>query len=207
MKLIKNRTLKSAAWYTISNVLAKAITLLITPVFSRLLSKAEYGDYTNFVSWQNILITIFSLELSSTVLRAKFDRDYGNSFNSYVFTISWFSVMITTALGILLLLLNKITWVNEILGIEQKYLWLLCAIIIFSPILQIYQAQQRAEIKYKTSSIITIAYGLFSFVLPYVLVKTIDGNRLGNLLLGLSSNSIISASLFDCAFPFIMGAL
>lgn len=187
---MKNRTVKSAAWYTASNVIAKAITLLITPVFTRLLTKAEYGEYTNFISWQNILITIFSLELSATVLRARFDRETDDSFNSYVFTISWFSVAVTLILGGLLYLVNTNAWINGIIGIDRSFIWMLCAIIVFSPILQIYQAQQRAEVKYKTSSIITIAYGLFSFLIPYFLVR-ISRSGLISLLFGLAINSTI----------------
>ena len=190
MGIKTNKTLKSAVWYTASNVLAKAITLLITPVFTRLLSKAEYGEYTNFVSWQNILLTIFSLELSATVLRAKFDRENEGEFESYVFTISWFSIIVTVVLSLLLCILNTNVWIKNIIGIDQKYIWLLCLIIVFSPILQIYQAQQRAEIKYKTSSIVTIAYGMFSFIIPYVLVR-ISQNGLHALLHGLAMNVMI----------------
>lgn len=191
MKLAKSKTLKSAAWYTVSSIIAKAITLLITPVFTRLLTKSEYGNYTNFVSWQNILITIFSLELSSTVLRAKFDRESDESFNSYVFTISWFSVIVTVVLGLCLLLINSISWVNEIMGINQGYILMLCIIILFTPILQIYQAQQRAEIKYKVSSIISLTYGLLSFLVPYFLVKSTSKNSLFSLLVGVTANAVI----------------
>ena len=183
--------MSSAVWYTFSNVLAKAVTLLITPVFSRLLTKAEYGEYTNFVSWQNILITIFSLELGATVLRAKFDREQEGSFNSYVFTISWFSVIVTSALGILLMLANMSEVFNHILGIDQKYLWMLCLIIIFSPILQIYQAQQRAEVRYKVSSVITITYGVLAFLIPYFLVRRSQGEDLTALISGLSLNTAV----------------
>lgn len=190
MKIIKNKTIKSAAWYTFSNIFAKAITLLITPVFTRLLTKAEYGEYTNYVSWQNILLTIFSLELSATVLRAKFDRSTQDSFNSYVFTISWFSVSVTFILGVLLFLVNLNPWVHGIIGINRDYIWMLCAVIIFSPILHIYQAQQRAEIRYKTSSVITIAYGIFSFLVPYFMVKH-SQNGLRSLLCGLSLNAVV----------------
>lgn len=190
MKFINNRTIKSAAWYTASSMIAKAITLLITPVFTRLLSKSEYGDYTNFVSWQNILITVFSLELSSTVLRAKFDRAKELSFNSYVYTISWFSIAITAFLSLVLGLLNRIPTIQNIIGIKQVNILALSLIIIFIPILQIFQAQQRAKLNYVSSSIITIFYGICSFVVPYILVK-ISNAGVNSLFRGLALNSSI----------------
>lgn len=189
MMILHNKTLKSAVWYTASNVIAKAITLLITPVFTRLLTKAEYGDYTTFVSWQNILLTVFSLELSSTVLRAKFDREKDEEFNSYVFTISWFSIIAVIVLCGLLMIANFNPLINSIIGIDISFMWMLCFILVFSPILQIYQAQQRAEVRYKTSSIITIIYGVSSFLLPYVFIK-ISNNALQSLLFGLTINTV-----------------
>ena len=57
--LAGNKTLNSAVWYTISSIMAKGITVLLTPFFTRILSVSEYGEYTNFISWQNILVVIF----------------------------------------------------------------------------------------------------------------------------------------------------
>ena len=47
------KALKSGVWYTISNLLVKSIVLITTPIFTRLLSKIDYGNYNNYVSWQN----------------------------------------------------------------------------------------------------------------------------------------------------------
>ena len=190
MSIIKNNTLKSAAWYTFSNILSKAMTLMMTPVFSRVLSKNEYGEYTNFISWQNILVSIFSLELSSTVLRAKFDKDNEKSFNSYVFTISCFSILISFVLSILLCALHKFTDINNIMGVKSSYMWLLCLILVFSPLLQIFQAQQRAEIKYKFSSVVTILFGILSFVFPIIFSLNND-NKLEMFLFGITVNSVL----------------
>lgn len=49
--LAGNKTLNSAVWYTISSIMAKGITVLLTPFFTRILSVSEYGEYTNFISW------------------------------------------------------------------------------------------------------------------------------------------------------------
>ena len=91
-KLLRNKTFHSGVWYTISSILAKGISILLTPVFARILTKAEYGYYTSFVSWQNILVTVFSLELASSVLRAKFDYS-DKDFKHYIFSVTLFGMI------------------------------------------------------------------------------------------------------------------
>lgn len=188
MKLLHNKTINSAIWYTISSVLAKGISLLLTPVFTRILTKSEFGYYSSFVSWQNILVTVFSLELASTVLRARFDYD-NKSFKDYVFSVSafgiGFSVIAASISGLIVYLTG-----SNVLGIDNKYLVSLGLVIVFSPMIQIFQAEQRAEVKYKLSSAATLAFSLMSFLVPLVMTRLMD-NKLDALIDGIAINAII----------------
>ena len=56
MNQLNQKTIHSAIWYTISSLIAKGITILLTPIYTRVLTKGEFGQYTNFFSWQNILV-------------------------------------------------------------------------------------------------------------------------------------------------------
>lgn len=190
MKLLAgNKTLSSAVWYTISSILAKGMTVLITPFFTRILSVSEYGEYTNFISWQNILVVIFSMELSSTILRARFDYKDNNIFSGYVFTISTFGIVFSMAITFLIFACSGFDMEN-VISIKNNYIWLLIDIIIFAPLLQIFQAEQRSEVKYKVSSIITLVYGICSFLIPYIFTFFSD-DKLFALLLGIAANATL----------------
>ena len=43
--------INSSIWYTISNFLVKGIGFITIPVFARLMTKQEMGDYSNFLVW------------------------------------------------------------------------------------------------------------------------------------------------------------
>lgn len=163
--LAGNKTLNSAVWYTVSSILAKGMTVLLTPFFTRILSVSEYGEYTNFISWQNILVVIFSMELSATILRARFDYKDNNIFSGYVFTISTFGIVFSMVITFLIFACSRFNMEN-IISIKNQYIWLLIDIIVFAPLLQIFQAEQRSEVKYKISSVVTLAYGVCSFFYP-----------------------------------------
>ena len=63
-------------------------------------------------------------------------------------------------------------------------------VIVFSPMIQIFQAEQRAEVKYKLSSAATLAFSLMSFLIPLVMTRLMD-NKLDALIDGIAINVII----------------
>lgn len=190
--ILQNKTLNSAIWYTLSSMLAKGISILLTPIFARILTKAEYGYYTSFVSWQSILVTVFSLELASTVLRAKFDYSE-EEFNYYIFSVTIFGVIFSSvciSIGAFGIGGKSI----DILGIERKYVIPLGTVIIFSPLIEIFQAEQRAKVRYKLSSFITIGYGVMGLAVPLFLTA-ICNNKLEALLYGVALNALFCGGI------------
>lgn len=55
--------LKSGLWYTISNFAFRAVAFITTPIFARILTKAEYGEFNNISSWITILLILASCDL------------------------------------------------------------------------------------------------------------------------------------------------
>ena len=67
------KALKSGFWYTVGNFMAKSMVFLSSPIFNRLMSKAEVGDFSNYSVWITILAIVFTLDLYSAVSVARFD--------------------------------------------------------------------------------------------------------------------------------------
>ena len=71
---------KASFWFLISAFLQKGISVISTPIFTRLLSTAEYGQYNVFNSWLGIVTVFVTLQLYSGVFTqgmVKFeDRKY-----------------------------------------------------------------------------------------------------------------------------------
>ena len=65
--VIKYRSLsistRASIWYTFANVLVKGIALLSTPIFTRVMTTNEYGTFTIFQSWYNIILIFTSLNI------------------------------------------------------------------------------------------------------------------------------------------------
>ena len=69
---------KASFWFLICSVLQKGISVITTPIFTRLMTSSEYGVYNVFISWENILTIFITFNLSYGVYTqglVKFDKD------------------------------------------------------------------------------------------------------------------------------------
>lgn len=69
IKSIKNKydslsvPVKAAFWYTFCNVIDKGLSLLSTPIFTRIMTEEQYGDCAIFHSWYSIILIFTSLNI------------------------------------------------------------------------------------------------------------------------------------------------
>ncbi len=60
-----NQITKVSIWYTLSNFMQKIIVVLSIPILTRLLTSSEYGVYSVYNSWFEIIYNICTLALAS----------------------------------------------------------------------------------------------------------------------------------------------
>ena len=58
---------RASFWFLICAFLQRGISTITTPIFTRLLSTAEYGQYSVFNSWLGIITVLVTLNLYSGV--------------------------------------------------------------------------------------------------------------------------------------------
>ena len=70
--------IKASFWFLICSFLQKGITVITTPIFTRLLSTSDYGQFTVFSSWLDICSVFVTLRLYYGVFvqgLVKFDKN------------------------------------------------------------------------------------------------------------------------------------
>lgn len=60
--------MKASLWFLICSFMQKGIATITTPIFTRILTTAEYGQYSVFNSWMQIITPIVCLNLYAGVL-------------------------------------------------------------------------------------------------------------------------------------------
>ena len=54
---------RASFWFLICTFTQKAVNVITTPIFTRLLSTSEYGEYNVYTSWLGIFTVFISLNL------------------------------------------------------------------------------------------------------------------------------------------------
>lgn len=149
---------KAGFWYTASTFLARAVAIITTPIFARLLSVSDYGEFSNFANWAAILLLITSAELHTTLSRAYYD--FKDVYDDYISSVTILGIGITTVLYLVFLLGDQ--YISKIVSIPKQYVHLLFLFLLVTACRMIFYARERTLYRYKTVAFITF----ISFFIP-----------------------------------------
>ena len=177
-----NRVFKSGIWYTASNFLVKGIGFLTTPIFTRLLTKADFGLYNNYISWLAIATILVTLNLDSTLISARYD--YEKKFDEYIFSVLSLSTLSTVAWFIIV---NIFPYAFvSLLGMDLVYINGMLLYFMFLPAVSLFQARERYYFEYKktvaTSLFIAIGTALISVLLVLLMQNKLAGRIVGSII-------------------------
>lgn len=95
--VLKQEYAKASIYYIIANILGQGIVLISTAVFTRMMSKADYGLVSTYSTWVLVLNTFICLNLFISVRTAYIDfRDDYDNYNSSVLALSIFCGIVMT---------------------------------------------------------------------------------------------------------------
>ena len=108
------KTVKIAFWYVVSNMFVSALAFISTPIFSRLLTKDEYGQFSNFLAWMGIAQIAITLNIGASISRAKYD--YEKDMDDYLSTLVIFNNITTFIIFVLVEIFSEF--------FEKCYRWM-----------------------------------------------------------------------------------
>lgn len=159
---------KASLWYTICNFLQKGISFIVVPIYVRLLTTAEYGEWSVFQSWRDILIIFASLNLyagvyTKTLVDNKDDRD------RYTSSMQGLGTVISLVMLVIYFLTHD--WCNKQLGLTMPYMLLLFLYFIVYPAFSFWGTRQRVEYKYKPTVVVTAIVSILTPTVSIVLIQ------------------------------------
>ena len=181
------KALRSGVWYTLSNFLLQGIAFITTPIFTRLMTKSDFGSFSNYTAWLSIVAIVCTLEFKSSVSRAYYD--FTEDFDGYLSSITFLGTLITAGFYALVLIFRG--FFESLLGMDFLYINIMFLNVLFAPALEILQAKHRIQLKYKAFVAVSIATTLSSTLLSVLLVTRLE-NRLAGRIVGQALPLIIA---------------
>lgn len=174
------RVIKAGAGYVIGNYMLKGITFLSVPIFSRLLTTEDYGNFNTYLSYESIIYILLGLALHSSLNNAKYK--YKEKLNEYISSII---TLVTLSLVVWLLLSN--IFYNEyqsMFGFTRTIVNILILHCFGSSLLQIYNSYISLNYSYKSFLRISATNALTNMILSIILILTFftDDRCLGRIV-------------------------
>ena len=183
---------RASLWFLICSFLQKGISVIATPIFTRLLSTAEYGQYGAFDSWLQIITIFVSLQLYSGVYTqglVKFSDDR-HCFSS---SIQGLTFVLATSWTIVYLLFRSY-W-NDLFSLTTVQMLAMLVMIWSTSVFNLWAGEQRVEYKYLTLVIVTLAVSVAKPAVGIVFVKCAT-DKVTARILGLALVELIGYSFF-----------
>lgn len=167
------RAFKAGTWYVVSSVAVKAVSIITTPIFTRLMDTEEYGVVSTFTTWYSLLLVFCSLNLTYSIGRAK--QDFPGELDRYIGAMQVLSAAVTLCISAFALIF--IEPVSEFMELDTKEVVLLILYLFFTPSVNFAQNGFRYRYRYKENIGITWYTAVTTVVLSLALIFLIDGDK------------------------------
>lgn len=158
---------KASVSYTVCSVLQKCLSFITLPLFTRLLTTEQYGQYTVYLSWSTIFTIFITLYLaygSFSTAMIKFEKKR----MEYIAAIQNLVALLGAVFLIIYYPLRRI-W-NPLLNMPTGLVILMVVEIVAQFALSCWYQIKQFEYKYKSSVAVTLAMAVLMPVAAYVLV-------------------------------------
>ncbi len=182
-----NKVLKSGLWYIVSNIMIRAVGIITSPVYTRLLAPEEKVLADNFNAYISIFTTVTCLCLIYSVGRAKLD--FKDDFDGYMSSIQTLSSLF--GVFVLLLAVVNVDRLSALMQYQRAEIFLMFLYLIIYPSIDYMQYKYRFEYRYRENIAISVIITIATVLLSIVLILAMPEARAFAKILGTVLPSMI----------------
>lgn len=191
-----NKVVKSSIWYTIANVSIRAVAIITTPIYTGMLTTADYGKANTYNSWIDVFNVFACLCVVYSIGRAKLD--FKDKFDEYMSALQGLS----SSFGLILLILAFIFrealsgWIHYEVPLAVGLFAYLCV----SPSVEYMMQKTRYEYRYKENILISVITCVGQVALSISLMLLFNDQRYIGKILGVMIPTAIMGIVFYIRF-------
>ncbi|MEA4971554.1 MAG: oligosaccharide flippase family protein [Candidatus Metalachnospira sp.] len=165
-----NKNIKATGMYTIANFFNKASSLLLLPIFTRILTATDYGIVYTYSAWIIIGELVIGMSLGNTLRSAYLD--YQDDIGTYISSMYALSILVLLIEVPVLVLANNyfihLPLLYLVLGIGQSF-----GTFIIDTSLTKYMMEQR----YNARAVLSVIPNIISIVISIFMIINMSDNK------------------------------
>ena len=184
---------KASFWYLICSVLQKGISLISTPIFTRMMSTEQYGQFSVYSSWMAIFVILSTFRLDGGTFNKGMSK-YSERQEQYVSTMQGIVTISCAALVLAFLLFRSVF--TEMIGLPLIVLVGMAAQILFQSVFSFWSLKERYNFKYKKVVLLTILMAISNCISGVIFVLLATDKGIARILSAVLIQSIFGIYLY-----------
>lgn len=172
---------KAAIWYMICSFVQKGISTITVPIFTRILSTAEYGKYNVFNTWLGILSIFLTLSIYQGVYMQGIIK-YSCDKDIYTSSLQGLTLTLVAAWSCIYICCHNF-W-NNLFGLDTLQMSAIIILSWCSAVFGFWATEQRVQYRYMRLVIITIAVAVAKPAISIFLVLTLK-DKVAAMIIGM----------------------
>ena len=165
------KQVKASFWFLICSFMQKGISAISTPIFTRLMSTAEYGQYNGFLSWESILRVVITLNLFYGIFTSGLVK-YKERRPEFVSALQGLTLSLVFFWFIIYFLFSD--FFNGIFSLTTSQMVCLIGQVWTTAIFSFWAAEQRVEYEYRKLVLVTVVVSIVKPLVGVILVTHFD---------------------------------
>lgn len=178
---------KAAIWFVVCNVVNKGMSLLATPILTRIMSTEQYGTFSVFQSWISIMTIFCTLNLfGGAYSRGRLDyKGKEKQFESSLLSLSTFLTIV-----VFIIYCAFPSYWSRLMGLSPFLIFCLFIEIACMSAVSFWSARQRFEYRYRSLVFVTLAINFFSLGAGILAIISTDAKVEARILMDVIAKGV-----------------
>ena len=184
---------KAALWFVVCSVLQKSISMLTMPIFTRIMTKAQMGQFNVYNSWLQIFTMVVTFRLNYAVFNKGMSK-YKDDRDAYTSTMQSITFIITSVFFVLYLIFRE--QVNAFIELPTFIMVAMFLELLVTPAIDFWTIRKRYEFIYRPVVVRTLLMTLLNAGLGVAAVLISDEKGYARILSCVLVNLVFGVMLF-----------
>lgn len=161
--------IKASIWFLVCAFVQKSISAITTPIFTRLMSTNEYGEYSVFYSWQSIINCLVTLNLYGGIYAQSIVKKEGQEKKQFISSMQ--GLTFSLVIGWLFVYIIGYKFWNNVFSLKTIQMVLMFVTIWTAAVFNFWSVEQRVDLKFKKLVVITLTISIANPVMGIIFIN------------------------------------
>lgn len=188
---------KATIWFMVCSIIQKGLSFITTPIFTRLMTQEQFGVYSVYTSWVQVLTILSSFRLDYSVFNKGMSK-YPEDRDGYTSSMLGLTSVITTVLFVIYLCFHK--KINAMTELGTVIMIALFVELFSHLAMSFWSLRERYEFRYKAVVLYTVLMAVVSSVAGVAAVALSEDKGSARILSNVAVYAIGAVGLYIVIF-------